>query len=245
MATNRLGSDAHVPSTGELVATLVVLAAVGASGALLFAVAEAGYSTLQQLGQTVLLPAAGVLVLVGIVAWARHWTWLARGLIMGAWTGAVATIGLEIVRAVGFRVFHSMPGSLPMLMGVLLTGRIMQGPDLVSNLAGWADHFWNGAMFGVVYVLIVGKRPLWVALVYGFVLGTGFLLSPVPNAMGVGYFGSQFGAGFAVTVYVAHVLFGGILGWLCLRYLTAWRAIWEQPLPWRRAGKMQPVSRGA
>ncbi len=245
MGTHRAGSDRGAPSALELIAALVVLALAGASGALLFAVAEAGYSTFQQLGQAILLPAAAVLVLTGALAWARRWTYLRSGLITGAWMGAVATVGLEIVRIVGFRVFHSMPGSLPMLMGVLLTGRIMQGPDLVSNLAGWADHFWNGAMFGVVYVLILGRRPLWVGIVYGLVLGTGFLLSPVPAALGVGLFGSQFGPGFAITVYLAHGLFGGILGWLGLRYLPGRSAIWELLAPRRSEGNVGALTRGA
>ena len=54
-----------------------------------------------------------------------------------------------------------MPGDLPKLIGIKVLGRmVMQGPDLSSNLAGWGFHFWNGAMFGIIYVLLVGGSLL-------------------------------------------------------------------------------------
>lgn len=117
---------------------------------------------------------------------------------------------------------------------MLLTNRMMQGPDLASNLAGWGDHAWNGAMFAVPYVLAVGGFPRrgrhWhgaaMGAVYGALLGTGFLLSPVPRALGVGVFGSDFGARFAVTVYLAHVGFGAAVGALTHRFGRNLDPIW-------------------
>ena len=221
-------------STIELILGVLALAAAGASGALLFAIAEAGYSTFGQLATAVVLPAIALLAAMMVVSWRMRWRWLLRALLSGVLAGAVATIGLEIIRGVGFNVFHSMPGSLPKLMGVLVTGRIMQGPDLVSNLAGWGDHFWNGAMFGLVYVLLVGRaRPMWVGAVYGAILGTGFLLSPVPVAIGVGTFGAQFGASFAITVYLAHMVFGVSIAWLTFRFGLG-ASLWEEALVHRR-----------
>ena len=231
-------------STAELALGLLALAAAGASGSVLFAVAEAGYSTFAQLGSDVLVPAMALFATIVIGALAGRWRWLLRVVLSGMLAGAVATVGLEMVRAVGFRVFHSMPGSLPMLMGVLLTGRIMQGPDLLSNLAGWGDHFWNGAMFGLVYVLLVGRRrPLWVGLAYGAILGTGFLVSPVPVAIGVGIFGAQFGAPFAITVYLAHIVFGALLAWLACRFGRG-DSLWEAALAGRRRSAQAGVALG-
>ena len=201
----------------EFVAILIVLAASGASGAILFAIAEGGYSTLSQLAGDVMLPSIGGMAFIVMVAIALHWTWLLRGIAFGFWIGLVSTVGLEVVRIIGFRLFHTMPGDLPTLMGMLLTNRFMQGPDGLSTFLGYAYHFWNGAAFAIPYVLIFGKRPLWIPMAYGVVLGVGFLASPVPNAMGVGYFGVQTGPQFAITVLLAHLLFGTILGSITMR----------------------------
>lgn len=205
-------------SWGELIATLFALAAAAASGALLLAIADDGYSTFETLILWVGIPSIILLaILYGLARW-RRWEWLSHGLILGLWTGAASTIGLEIIRIIGFRVFHSMPGDLPTLMGVLLTGRIMQGPDTLSTILGYADHFWNGASFGIIYAVVFGRRSWWVAWVYAVVfMATGFLASPVPNAMGAGYFGVLFGPQFAITVYLAHSAYGVLLGWLIWR----------------------------
>ncbi len=51
-----------------------------------------------------------------------------------------------------------MIGDLPRLMGVLLTDRFMLGPSLVSDILGYAYHFWNGASFGVIFAVLLGRR---------------------------------------------------------------------------------------
>lgn len=201
----------------EFLVTLIALAAAGVSGALLFAVAEAGYLSLHQLVIDVKLPGAIVLIVIYVIAKLKKWTWLSRGLWTGFWVGAVSTVGLEVIRIVGFRAFHSMPGDMPTLMGVLMSGRIMEGPDTLSTFLGYTDHYFNGALFGIIYVLLFGKRRWWVAVFYALVLGTGFLLSPVVNALGAGYFGTQMGPKFAITVYLAHFVFGSLIAWLVRR----------------------------
>lgn len=195
----------------ERAARVLALGAAGVSGALLFAVSEAGYASFSRVALEVTLPAIGVLVAIGIVATGVGWRGLERTLLAALIVGVVATAGLEVVRAVGFRAFHSMPGSMPMLMGVLLTNRIMVGPDLTSNVLGWADHVYNGVAFVLIYLLLFGRRQPWLAFPYALMVGTGFLLSPVPKALGAGYFGAELGAKFALTVYLAHILFGTAL----------------------------------
>lgn len=100
-------------SWGELIATLFALAAAAASGARLLAIADDGYSTFETLVLWVGIPSIILLaILYGLARW-RRWEWLSHGLILGLWTGAVSTIGLEIIRIIGFRVFHSMPEISP------------------------------------------------------------------------------------------------------------------------------------
>ena len=229
---------------GELAATVIALAAATAAGALLFAIAASGVISLPSIIYHVAVPAAIVLALVLIAATAARWQRLAAGIVTGFWAGAASTVALEIVRETGFRAFSSMPGDLPMLMGVEITGTIMQGPGIVSDIAGWAFHFWNGAMFGVIFALIAGgfpriRRGGWAAAglgaFYGVLLGTGFLLSPATTSTGAGIFGLTFGTKMAATVYVAHIAFGGVLGALAHRFGARLEPLWAPGL--RLAGQ--------
>jgi hypothetical protein len=199
---------------------ILALLLVGVSP-LIFPTAQAGYASMHTLAVKLLLPSLAVLILLVIFASWLGWNRLVQSVVVGAWAGAVGTLGLELVRETGFRIFHSMPGDLPMLMGVLLTDRMMLGPNLLSNLAGWAYHFENGAAFGILYVLIFGKRPWWNGLIFGFLVGIGFMVSPVVKGLGVGYFGREFGWGFPITVTLAHLEFGGILGGLSHRFMLS------------------------
>lgn len=202
----------------EFAAGLIAMGLAGISGAVLFAVAEDGYASFQQLGQEVVVPSILLLAAIAVISWVLHWHRLGRALMAGFVIGLASTIGLEAVRIIGFRVFGSMPGDLPTLMGVLLTGRIMQGPDTLSTALGYADHFWNGAAYGIIYVLLLGRQRWWVGTLYGLVLGTGFLASPVPVALGVGSFGAGMWPAFAITVYLAHVVFGTLIGIFAQRW---------------------------
>lgn len=81
-------------------------------------------------------PGAVAVILAPLLAWRINGPRLGRAALLGAAAGVAGTVVLELVRETGFRVFESMPGDIAMLMGVLLTDRIMQGPDAVSNIAG-------------------------------------------------------------------------------------------------------------
>jgi hypothetical protein len=65
--------------------------------------------------------------------------------------------------------------------------------------------------FVLIYLLLFGRRQPWLAFPYALLVGTGFLVSPVPKALGAGVFGAALGAKFALTVYLAHILFGTAL----------------------------------
>lgn len=194
----------------------LALAAVGPN---IFPAAEAGYGNLEQFALWFLLPSIGLLLVLSLALWRREPS-LTRAVVLGAAAGALATVALEIVREIGFHT-GGMPGDMPELMGVLLLNRFALGPSVASNIAGWAYHFWNGACFGIIYTLIFGTRRRWVAILYGLAVGTGFMLSPVVTALGVGFFGLQYSIGFPVTVYLAHLAFGASLGFLAKRFTSA------------------------
>jgi hypothetical protein len=195
---------------------LVLLGAASVSP-LTFPLAESGRSTMDVLAKLALLPSIAVIGIVWGFVYRRDDP-LARPIAVGLAAGAVATIALEAIRLPGFWLGF-MPGNLPRLMGVLLLNQFATGPTLASDVAGWAYHFWNGASFGLIYVLVFGTCRRWVGAVYGVLLGFGFMLSPVVSALGVGFLGLEFSKGFPVTVTLAHAAFGGVLGWLASRWM--------------------------
>jgi hypothetical protein len=205
--------------TGSL---LLVTLAAASVGPLIFPAAQAGHGTMAQSAKYFLLPAVAVLVFIALLSW-KSVVEIRRSIVWGGLTGAVATIGLEIVRITGFKMGY-MPGNLPRLMGVLLLDRFALGPSFTSDFAGWAYHFWNGASFGIVYVLLFGTTRRWVGVLYGIAVGLGFLVSPVVISLGVGYFGLEFSKGFALTVLSAHLAFGLALGFLTNRFLPSQRS---------------------
>jgi hypothetical protein len=183
----------------------------------LFVIAQGGYASLSDLGRFVLVPSVAALIAIYIYA-RRRLPSLASILLFGALSGFGATFGLELVREIGFHM-GQMPGDMPKLLGVLLLDRFLEGPSPLSNLAGWGYHFTNGASFGIVLALVLGKIRWWGALIYAQLIAVGFMASPAVTALGIGRFGVDFGPGFAITVIVAHLAFGLILGILQERWL--------------------------
>jgi len=194
-----------------------------AVGPLLFPVAMAGHGSLAYMATRFLVPSAAIFgVATALAFWAR--LPFARPIALGAAAGALATLPLEVVRLTGFH-FEYMPGNLPRLMGVLLLDRFALGPSVASDIAGWAYHFWNGACFGILYVVIFGTARRWLAVVYGVALGIGFMVSPVVTSLGIGKFGLEYSVGFPITVTLAHAAYGATLGILAARFAG------QQPSP--------------
>lgn len=182
----------------------------------LFVISQAGYMKFSTLGKIALLPSAAGLI--GLMVFTRiKYPRLGKKLFAGASAGIIATVGLELVRETGFHM-GAMPGDLPKLMGVQLLDRFMSGPSLLSNIAGWGYHFWNGASFGIILALLLGGKRRYAGVIYGLLIGVGFMASPVVTALGIGRFGVLFGPGFAITVVLAHAAFGLVLGLLLARW---------------------------
>ncbi len=207
---------------------LIVLAAVSPN---LFPAAQAGMSTFPSLAIRFLLPSAILIFVVIGIARGLKFTEVTRLAINGILAGIIATIALEVFRESGFK-FGWMPGDLPRLMGVLLLDQFASGPDIWSDIAGWVYHFWNGAVFGLIFSLLLGQSKLWQGLVYGLLIGVGFMISPVTKSLGIGYFGIDFKDGyqFASIVTIAHIAFGLSLSFLLVRWNKGVLNIWTR---WR------------
>lgn len=199
----------------KIILSVVALLAAGISPNL-FVVSQAGYANLGDLAVEFLFPSIAILIIIFFVS---HFVGLRdfnKQLKNGFIGGIIGTAGLEIVREIGFHL-GGMPGDLPKLMGVLLLNQFASGPDTLSNIAGWSYHFWNGVSFGIIYSIIFGKGNKWTGIAYGILIGIGFMMSPVVISLGVGQFGVDFGWGFFVTVILAHLAFGFLLGWFILK----------------------------
>lgn len=203
----------------KILFTVLLLALAGISPNL-FPAAQAGIATFPLLVKQWLFPSAALILMLIFALKLLQYQDLSRIAIKGIVAGLVATIVLEIFSITGFKLGW-MPGDLPRLMGVILLNRFASGPDVWSDIAGWAYHFWNGAMFGLIFSLIFGQSKLWQGLLYGLLIGLGFMLSPVVKSLGIGTFGVDFKDGyqFAITVTVAHLGFGVALSFL-LKYLN-------------------------
>ncbi len=194
-----------------------------------FPVAQAGFGSMTVLGLWVLLPSViSLIVVISVAAWRRHRR-LSNRILAGASAGFVATFGLEAVRATSFHVFEGMPGDLPRLLGVLLTDRFMQGPSLLSDFVGWTYHFWNGAAFGIIFAVLFGRKSTLWAVGYGVLIGIGFLISPAVDSLGIGFMGTEMPR-MPITVTLAHLAYGVILGALCRRWVRDNGWLFNAPL---------------
>jgi hypothetical protein len=197
----------------EIVLSIIILL-LSAIAPNLFPIAEAGMGNLSSMALRYFIPSGILILIITGILFVIDYEDLGRQIRNGIIAGLLGTVGLEIVREIGFH-FGGMPGDLPRLIGVLLLDRFASGPSLGSDITGWAYHFWTGAAFGIIFSLLFGRAKIWIGLVYGFLLGLGFMLSPVPIALGIGKLGLEFKDGyqFMLTVTLAHIAFGGILSW--------------------------------
>jgi hypothetical protein len=200
----------------KIVLSIITLLAAGVSPNL-FVISQAGYAQLSDLAVSFLIPSVAVLILVFLISYFRGLKDFSIQIRNGLLAGLIGTLGLEIVRETGFHL-GGMPGDMPKLLGVLLLNQFALGPDTLSNIAGWSYHFWNGASFGIIYSVMFGRgQKLW-GIIYALLIGVGFMMSPAVVAMGVGHFGVNFGIGFPITVLLAHLAFGSLLGWVVFKW---------------------------
>jgi hypothetical protein len=217
-------------SKGRLALALLALLAAGIAPNI-FPVAQAGFAKMSDLTRWLLLPSIALLIAVIVMTFGLGHHVLGGRMTAGIAAGTIATLGLEVVRTTSFHL-GGMPGDLPRLLGVLMTDRFMLGPSTLSDVLGYSYHFWNGACFGLIFAVILGRRSLRWTSIYGILIGVGFLASPAVQAMGVGFLALQKPT-MIVTVVIAHVAYGVILG-LLLR-------LWLPKETWLRAER--PVVR--
>jgi uncharacterized Tic20 family protein len=158
-----------------------------------------------------LIPA--LLVLLGIAAYAyRRYPRLYNRIAWGLGAGAIATLGLELIRLPGV-LAGAFPGDMPGVFGQMIVGQ----KGALALIAGYTYHFLNGATFGIMYTLLFGKARWYWGIAWGLFFEFGMMISP-PVLMMAGPFGVRgFWPELFVVTFAAHVIFGAVFGWLAER----------------------------
>jgi len=162
-----------------------------------------------------LLPA--LIILAAIWRYAlRAYPRLANRIGAGLAAGFIATFGLDAVRLTGVTL-GAFPMDMPTMFGQLITGTM--GPDAGVLLSGYTYHFLNGATFGLMYALLAGKARWGWGVAWGLFFELGMMTLP-PVAMMTGPFGIfGFWPKLFIASFIAHIVFGAILGVLAERWV--------------------------
>lgn len=196
--------------------------------------------------RTVLVGSIVAIFLIGVLG-RKKYRIMSSLLFKGMTAGAIATLALEVFRIPGYLLIKWIPmDDMIMLPGMLLTGRadsimeirkiVMESgvpmnlfiPPLDALMAGSLWHFWNGATFGIVYSLFVGKGKWWYGVIWGFIIEIGMMLAPWLIMM-KGPFGIDHMDGYNIFVMslIAHLAFGAVLGLLVQKWNTGTDSIFS------------------
>ncbi|MBI3723763.1 hypothetical protein HY251_07410 [bacterium] len=147
-----------------------------------------------------LLP--GTVATIGL-AW-RGSAGLRSDIWTGTWTGFLAACAYDLFRVPfvlsGMPLFKVFPA-----FGASITG--LAPETVLAQGAGWAYHFSNGMSFGIMYVLLCGRKRWVLGIPFALAIEAGLLLSPYAR-----FFGIEPGPKFIAVTIAAHSVFGLALG---------------------------------
>ncbi len=185
----------------------------------------------------VIIPSVVAIFAIGILSRSKF-PRITNRLFKGMAAGAVASFALEAIRIPGYMFAKWLPmDSMISLPGLLLTEKItslgevkqvIMQSGVAMNLyhapldvfmVGALWHFWNGATFGIVYALIIGKGRWWYGMIWAFIIEIGMMLAPYLIIM-KGPFGIEHldGYNLFVITLIAHLAFGAVLGILVQKW---------------------------
>lgn len=220
----------------ELGLTIIVIIISGASASLVI-FGPLGIISYASLRDVAIIPSVIAIFAIGILLRSKF-PRLSNRVFVGMAAGTIATFLLEAFRIPGYMITKWLPmDSMISLPGLLLTEKIsslsevkqviMQSgvamnlyhAPLDAFMAGSLWHFWNGATFGIIYALVIGKGKWWYGIIWAFIIEIGMMLAPYLIAM-KGPFGIEHMDGynlFTITLF-AHLAFGALLGILVQKW---------------------------
>ena len=220
----------------QIALTIIVIALSGVSASLLIfgPLDIIPYATFRDVA---IIPSVIAIFAIGIFARSRF-PRLSNRLFVGMAAGGLATFLLEAIMIPGYMFTKWIPmDSMISLPGLFLTEKItslsevkqiIMQSGVAMNLyhapmdaffAGALWHFWNGATFGIIYALVIGKGKWWYGMIWAFIIEIGMMLVPYVIAM-KGPFGIEHMDGynlFTITL-LAHLAFGALLGILVQKW---------------------------
>lgn len=133
---------------------------------------------------------------------------VARLLARGATWGLIATCAYDALRPPMRAIFsfHYDPLYAVTVFGAEITGAAAD--SAIALAVGWAYHFWNGASFGIIFVLLWSRGGALAGLACAGLLQA-LLMATYPRLVGV----QLTDPGFLVMGLVGHAVFGLVLGW--------------------------------
>jgi len=220
----------------ELGLTIIVIFLCGASASLLI-FGPLDLISYADFRDVAIIPSVIAIFAIGILARSRF-PRLANRIFVGMAAGGLATFLLEAFRIPGYMITKWLPmDSMISLPGLFLTEKItslsevkqvIMQSGVAMNLyhapmdaffAGALWHFWNGATFGIIYALVIGKGKWWYGMIWAFIIEIGMMLAPYLILM-KGPFGIEHMDGynlFTITL-LAHLAFGALLGILVQKW---------------------------
>jgi len=214
---------------------IVIILSLASSSLLIFGPLDIiSYATYRDV---VIVPSVVVIFAIGILSRSKF-PCITNRLFIGMAAGAVASFALEAIRIPGYMITKWIPmDSMISLPGLFLTEKIsslsevkqvIMQSDVAMNLyhapldafmAGALWHFWNGATFGIVYALLIGKGKWWYGIIWAFIIEIGMMLAPYLIMM-KGPFGIEHMDGYNIFVItlIAHLAFGAVLGILVQKW---------------------------
>jgi len=220
----------------ELGLTIIVIILSGASASLLI-FGPLGIMPYATYRDVAIIPSVIAIFAIGTLSRSKF-PRLTNRLFKGMLAGGIASFALEAIRIPGYMVTKWLPmDSMISLPGLFLTEKItalsevkqtIMQSGVAMNLyhapidafmAGALWHFWNGATFGIIYALFIGKGRWWYGMIWAFIIEIAMMLAPYLIIM-KGPFGIEHMDGynlFTITL-VAHLAFGAVLGILVQKW---------------------------
>jgi hypothetical protein len=216
--------------------TIIVIILSGASASLLL-LPPLGIIPYATFRDVAIIPSIILIFAIGILSRSKF-PRLTNRLFKGMAAGAIASITLEAIRIPAYMFTKWIPmDSMISIPGLLLTEKItalsevkqtiMQSgvpmnlyhAPLDAFIAGGLWHFWNGATFGIIYALLIGKGKWWYGLIWATIIEMIMMVTPYLIMM-KGPFGIQHMDGYNIFVItlIAHLVFGGVLGILVQKW---------------------------
>ncbi len=207
---------------------LIILSGVSSSLLLLPPLGIIPYSTFRDVA---IIPSIIIIFAIGILSRSKF-PRLTNRLFVGMAAGSIASFALEAIRIPAYMFTKWIPmDSMISLPGLLLTEKITALSEVKQTImqsgvpmnlyhapfdafiAGGLWHFWNGATFGIIYALLIGKGRWWYGMIWAVIIEMVMMMAPYLIIM-KGAFGIEHMDGYNIFVVtlIAHLAFGAILG---------------------------------